>query len=81
MSVESIHVEGRLYVSLEVVAELYEVKSVLLREAYDCGLLGTGVDHERTLCIAAVQLERVATIVQLHQTLGLGLEAITERLG
>lgn len=81
MTVETVHVEGRLYLSLEVVAELYQVKSVLLRGAYDRGLLGTGVDHERTLCIAAVELDRVATIVRLHESLGLDVEAITKRLG
>ncbi len=80
MSVETVRIEGRLYLSLEVVAELYEVKSVVLRRAYDRGLLGTGIDHERTLCIAAVELDRVATIVRLHETFGLDLEAITKRL-
>jgi hypothetical protein len=80
VSVVTVRVEGRLYLSLEVVAELYEVKSVLLRQAYERGLLGAGIDRERTLCIAAVELDRVATIVRLHQTIGLDLEAIGERL-
>ncbi len=80
MSVETFRFEGRLYLSLEVVAELYEVKSVLLRSAYERGLLGTGIDRERTLCIAAIELDRVATIVRLHETFGLDLEAITQRL-
>ncbi len=80
MSVETVRFEGRLYLSIEVVAELYEVKSVLLRNAYESGLLGTGIDHERTLCIAAVELDRVATIVRLHETFGLDLKAITKRL-
>lgn len=80
MSVETIHVEGRLYLSLEVVAELYQVKSVLLRQVYERGLLGHGVDHERTLCIAAVELDRVATIVRLHSTFGLDVDAIARRL-
>ena len=80
MSIETIRIEGRLYLSLEVVAELYEVKTVLLQKAYECGLLGTGIDHERTLCIAAIELDRVATIVRLHETIGLDLEAITHRL-
>ena len=43
-------------------------------------LLGAGIDRERTLCIAAIELDRVATIVRLHQTIGLDLEAITKRL-
>ncbi len=79
MSVKSVRIEGRLYLSIEILAELYEVQSVLLRKAYKSGLLGTGVEHECTLCIEAVKLDRVATIVRLHESFGLDLEAITKR--
>ena len=70
------YVEGELYLSLEAVAEVYQVKSVWLREAYEHGLLGHGIDEGPSLCIAAVQLDRVATIVRLHEVLGLDLETI-----
>jgi len=69
-------VEGELYLSLEVVAELYQLRRPWLREVFDLGLLGTGVDDGPTVCIAAVQLDRVATIVRLHRVVGLDLAAI-----
>lgn len=77
MTAEKLYVKGELYLSLEVVAELYQVKTVWLRQVYDQGLLGSGVDSGQTLCIAAVQMDRVATIVQWHEVLGLDLETIS----
>lgn len=76
MSRDRIYVEGELYLSLETVADVYQVQITWLREAYDSGLFGTGVEKGPTVCIAAVQLDRVATIVRLHETLGLDLETI-----
>ena len=80
MTQDKLYIKGELFISLEVVAELYQAKVVWLREVYDCGLLGTGVDRDATLCIAAVQLDRVATVVRLHETLGLDLDAIERAL-
>jgi len=74
VSVGPVRVEGRLYVPLEVVAELYQVKRVMLMQVYERGLLGTAIEHEQTLCIEAVELERVATIVRLHELLGLDVQ-------
>ncbi len=76
MSHDPIYVGGELYVSLEAVAEIYRVEVVWLREIVDADLLGGGVALEPTVCIAVVRLDRVATIVRLHRTLGLDVEAI-----
>jgi len=84
MTADRLQVGGELYLSLETVAALYEVQTVWLREAYDSGLLGSGVDRGPTICIAAVQMDRVATIVRLHAVLELDLDAIAlalERAG
>lgn len=69
-------VDGELYLGLEVVAEIYEVQLVWLREAYEFGLLGSGVDSGPGLCVAAVEMDRIATIVRLHKVLGMELESI-----
>ncbi|MCP3916099.1 MAG: hypothetical protein GY711_11125 [bacterium] len=76
MSERTFLVEGKLYLSVEAVAEVYEVRAVWLREVCDRGLLGPAVRTRPTLSIAAVELDRVATIVRLHEVFGLDLEAI-----
>jgi len=73
--------EGELYLSLEVLAEVYQVRVTLLREVYERGLLGSGVDQGTNVCIASVELDRVAMIVRLHSVLGLDLDAIATRIG
>ena len=80
MSHATLRVEGELHLSLEAVAEVYRVQAVWLREVYDCGLLGSGVDAERTVFIHCARLDRVATIVRLHQVLGLDVEDIALEL-
>jgi len=70
-----VYIEGELYLTVETVAELYQVRTVWLREVCEIGLLG-GVVTETRLCIAAVELDRVAAIVRLGQNWGLDLETI-----
>lgn len=77
MTSEQIYIEGDLYLSLETVAEIYHVEVLWLREVYDFGLLGSGVDSGRVIHIQAVQLDRVAAIVRWHVGLGLDVEAIS----
>jgi len=77
---ERIYVEGELYLSLEEVARVYEVKTVWLQEVCDSGLLSGRGASGGELCIAAVELDRVATIVRLHRVLGLDLEVIAATL-
>ena len=69
-------VEGELHISLEVIAEVYGVQSAWLHDVYKVGLLGSGVDSKAGICIAAFKFDRVATIVRMHQQLGLDLDAI-----
>jgi hypothetical protein len=73
---DKLYVEGELFLSLEVVAALYQVKTIWLRRVYDVGLLGSGVDTGPVVCIAAVQLDRVATIVRMHDVFGLDLDEV-----
>jgi hypothetical protein len=76
MSEHRIQIDGELYLTIERVAEIYAVQSVWLVEAYRAGLLGQGHERGATLCIAAVQLDRVATVVRLRHLLGPDLERI-----
>lgn len=75
MSENRVYIEGELYLTVETVAEIYQVRTVWLREVCEYGLLG-GVVSETRLCIAAVKLDRVAAIVRLGQNWGLDLETI-----
>jgi hypothetical protein len=81
MKADQISVEGELYLSLETCAEIYSVEVVWLREVFDQGLLGRGVTSGQRLCVAAIHLDRVATIVRLNQTCGLDLTDIQLELG
>lgn len=76
MSRRTIYVEGELYLSLEAVAEVYAIQVTWLREAYEHGLFGAGVDADASVCVAAVQLDRVSTVIRMHHVLGLDLETI-----
>jgi hypothetical protein len=76
VSEDRIYLEGELYLSVETVAEIYRVEEIWLREVFDAGLLTGGVHTHPRLCIAAVRLDHVATIVRLHRVLGFDVEAI-----
>lgn len=80
MTVEHIYIEGELYLTLETVAEVYSVKTVWLERVCREGLLGPPVSHGESLCLAAIELDRVARIVRLNAVLGLELEAIAAML-
>lgn len=67
-------VEGELYLSLEVVAEVYEIQPVRLARFLELGLLPTRVVSQTTV-VAAAQLDRVATIVR-YEALGCDAELI-----
>ena len=80
MSKDKLYIEGELFLSLETVAAIYKVQIVWLQQVYEYGLLGTGVDRDATVCIASIYLDRVATIVRLHDKLGLDLDMISVSL-
>lgn len=73
----TLRVEGELYVTLETLAEIYEVQTVWLRDAYEVGLLGAGVVSGRTVAVAVTQMERVATVVRLRHVVGPDLGALS----
>jgi len=71
-----IQIEGELHLTLETVAEVYAVRVVWLREVCDAGLLEARPHDQGELCIATVQLERLAQIVRMNVVLGLDLDAV-----
>jgi len=73
---QRIEVDGEVFLELETVAEVFRVDSIVLREAYDVGLLGACVERDAHVLIAAASLDRVATIVRLRVVLGMDLDAI-----
>lgn len=80
MTTGKVYIDGELHLSLETVAELYQVQTVWLREVYDAGLVGSGRDDDVAPCIAVVQLDRVATIVRLHIVFGFDVDTIAMTL-
>lgn len=58
------------FLSLETVAQIYRVDRVWLREVYDIGLLESGFERDATVWIAAVELDRIATVVRLRAMCG-----------
>lgn len=71
-----IEVDGEVFLELETVAEVFRVDSIVLREAYAVGLLGTCMERDAHVLIAVASLDRVATIVRLRVVLGMDLDAI-----
>ncbi len=76
MNAKPLYVDGRLYLTLEVVADMYQLRAAWLHEAYEFGLLGVCVVHDARLCLASTDLDRVATLVRLHRGLELDLPMI-----
>jgi hypothetical protein len=81
MSGDRIYIEGELYLSLETVAAIYRVDVLWLREVVEADLLGDSVVRVPRTCIAAIRLDRVATIVHFHEVLGLDIASIGIVLG
>lgn len=76
MNDQRLYIGGELYLRLETVAELYSVRAIWLREACDRGLIGPATPHGAHLCLAALELDRIALLVHMHVTLGLDLSRI-----
>jgi len=73
---ESFEIDGQVYLTLETVAEVFAVESVVLHEAYVTGLLGPGVERGQRVLLAVASLDRVATVVRLHVVLGFDLDTV-----
>lgn len=68
-------VEGRVHVSLAVVAETYEVELAWVEELHALGVLGRAVRVDDTLLVACSALERVAAVRRLQIQQGVDLAA------
>jgi hypothetical protein len=62
-------IRGETFLTLETVAECYEIELQWVERIYRLGLLGRGEDVEGHAAIASTMLERVAEILRLcrHQ--------------
>ena len=58
-------VRGETFLTIELVAECYEVEVAWVREVYDLGVLGPGIPLEDTIAIQAAMLDRVASALRL----------------
>jgi hypothetical protein len=76
VSTEHFLVEGRRYVTLEVVARCYRVRVEWVQEVVGMGLLGPGVQRHGVTAISAEQLDLAAKIVQMHFHHGIELLGI-----
>ena len=81
MSEDRQSIGGELFLSLRTVARTFHVETLVLERAYECGLLGEGVQREAVVMLRAVELDRVATVVRLHVELGVDLETLEWMLG
>ena len=74
-------IRGELYLTLETVADCYQVDCDWLEEVYELGLLGRGERSGEGVAITARKLDRVAEILQLHFHHGVNLPGIAVILG
>lgn len=72
----TITIRGELWLTLETVAECYEVETTWVREVYEHGLLGAGEPVGGSIAIAAVELDRLAQVLRLNRQQGLDLLAV-----
>ncbi len=72
--------EQERLLSLEVVAETFEVRSSWLAEVYELGLIGpsahAGTRRGESIVFAVSDLDRVAHIIRLHFHQGVDLQSI-----
>lgn len=71
-----VHVRGEQYLTLQDLAETFEVELTWVEEAYELGLLGAGETVGGTVAIASRLLDRVAAIRRLNRVQGVNLPGI-----
>lgn len=69
-------IEGEVYLRLEVIAEWYAVEVRWLEEVVEHGLVERRHQSDKTVAIAAVELDRLAQIVRLYFHQGVNLEGV-----
>jgi hypothetical protein len=65
MAETRIVIHGETFLTLDAVAECYEIEVQWVERIYRLGLLGPGEDVEGHAAIASTMLERVAEILRL----------------
>jgi len=73
-------VRGRAYLSLERVADCYQVELTWIEEIRARGLLGEVLVVEGSPALAAEDLDRLAAILRWHRHHGLDLELVAALL-
>jgi hypothetical protein len=71
---EVVRIRGQSYVTLEAVAECYQVEVTWIEEVYEVGLLGTGEP------VQASMLDRMGRILRLQRQAGLNVAGILAAL-
>lgn len=69
-------IRGEHYLTLQDVAESFEVELNWVQEVYEFGLLGAGETVGGTVAIASRLLDRVAAIRRLNRVQGVNLAGI-----
>ena len=75
----NIVIEGRSYVTLEMICDCYGCEVSWMYQAYEVGLLGTGYDYEGRLVFAVGVLDRAAEVVRLGRYQNNNNETKTEQ--
>lgn len=76
MSRHTVVIHGEAYLTIETIAECFEVKATWVEAVYQQGLLGTGERRGETLYVQACMLDRMAEIRRLNTLLDEDLSAI-----
>jgi len=76
MSRQTVVIRGEAYLTIETVAECFEVKATWVEQVFHHGLLGSGEQRDGVLYIQAVMLDRMAEIRRLNTLLDEDLNAI-----
>ena len=80
MTFEVITIRGEAYLTLDALANCYEVEVSFLVAVYEVGLLGRGERVADTFAVATTNLDRLARILQLHRQQGLDVSGIASFL-
>ena len=75
MSGRALVIQGEVHLTLDAVADCFEVEVAWVEEVHALGLLGAGRRVEGATAVAAVLLDRVAEVLRLYRY-GIALEVV-----